>query len=200
MGLDSVNLKGEDGHANTYAMYGRRDAIVGAAKIITELEKLAYEKNGYTTLTKIRSGPYGACNIQSDVKLSFCLMNREKEGLESMGTEMESRVKGVAALHGLEYSMTRDTHLLPGDFWPEAIDCVKRACGDEGIGAITLTGHDSTMTTTLVPTAMVFARGRNGHSHTATEWTDKEDCTKGVTVLGRAVLNFDYHMHNGQQY
>lgn len=175
-------------------MYGRRDAIVGAAKIITELEKLAYDKNGYTTLTNIRSGPWGACNIQSHVRLAFCLMHREKEGLEGMGAEIEARAKGVAALHGLDMSMTRDVHLLPGEFWPEAIDCVKRACGDEGMGAITLTGHDSTMTTTLVPTAMVFARAKNGWSHTPKEWTTKEDCAKSALVLGKAVLNFDHYL------
>lgn len=191
-----MNLKGEDGHANTYPMYGRRDAILGAAKIITELEKLAYEKDGYTTLTNIRSGPWGACNIQSDVRLAFCLMNRDKDLLEAMGAEIENRVKGVAALHGLDFTLTRDVHLLPGNFWPEAIECVKTACGDEGIGSITLTGHDSTMTTKLVPTAMVFARAKNGWSHTPKEWTSKEDCAKSALVLGRAVLNFDHYMQN----
>lgn len=175
-------------------MYGRRDAIVGAAKIITDLENLAYEKGGYTTVTNVRSGPLGACNIQSDVRIAFCLMHREKDSLEGMGVEIESRARAVAALHGLELSITRDVHLLPGEFWPEAIDCVKRACGDEGIGAITLTGHDSTMTTTLVPTAMVFARAKNGWSHTPKEWTSKEDCAKSALILGRAVLNFDHYM------
>lgn len=194
LSLDSINLKGEDGHANTYPMYGRRDAITGAAKIIVELEKLAYEKNGFTTLTNIRSGPWGACNIQSDVRLAFCLMNRDNTLLEAMGAEIEARAKGIIALHGLEYTMTRDVHLPPGEFWPEAIECVKTACGEDGIGSITLTGHDSTMTTTLVPTAMVFARAKGGWSHTPKEWTSKEDCAKSALVLGRAVLNFDHYM------
>ncbi|CAM1503488.1 Fc.00g010790.m01.CDS01 [Cosmosporella sp. VM-42] len=147
---------GEDGHANTYPMYGRRDALVGAAKIITELEMLAYERNGYTTMTKIRSGPWGACNLQSNVRLAFCLMHKEVAGLDLMGSDIEARAEVVAALHGLEFEMERDIYVPPGDFWPEAIDGVKSACVDEGIGSRTGTGQDSTMTTTLVPTAMVF--------------------------------------------
>lgn len=177
-------------------MYGRRDALVGAAKLITALETLAYEHDGYTTMTNLRSGPWGACNIQSSVRLAFCLMNRSGPALDAMGAAIEAKAKGVAALHGLEMTMERDVHLPPGEFWPEAVACVRAACGEEGMGAITLTGHDSTMTTTLVPTAMVFARAKGGWSHTPKEWTSKEDCAKSALVLGRAVLNFDHYMQS----
>jgi N-carbamoyl-L-amino-acid hydrolase len=47
------------------------------------------------------------------------------------------------------------------------------------------TGHDSTMTTRLVPTAMVFVRMKDGISHSPKEWSDKEDCAEGSLVLGR---------------
>jgi N-carbamoyl-L-amino-acid hydrolase len=137
-------------------MYGRRDALVGAAKAITAIEALAYKHNGDTTVTNIISGPWGACNIQSNTKVSFCLMNKQTAKLEAMGADIETQIKGIAALHGLEVEMKRDIHVPVGDFWPEAIDCVRRACGDKGIGSRTGTGHDSTMTTTLVPTASEY--------------------------------------------
>jgi N-carbamoyl-L-amino-acid hydrolase len=187
----SLHLKGEDGHANTYKMYGRRDALVGAAKVITAVEELAYKHNGDSTVTNIISGPWGACNIQSSTKVSFCLMNKDAQAQVDMGADIEKQIKGIAALHGLELEMKRDIFVPPGDFWPEAIDCVKRACGDKGIGSRTGTGHDSTMTTTLVPTAMVFVRAKDGISHSPKEWSDKEDCMEGALALGKAVLNFD---------
>ncbi|KAL4903140.1 hypothetical protein BDW74DRAFT_186465 [Aspergillus multicolor] len=175
-----VVFTGEDGHANTYPMYGRRDALTGTAKLITQLETLAYSRNGYTTVTNIQSGPWGACNIQSKTKVVFCLMHRKTEGLEEMGSDVVRSIKGIAALHGLEYDVTRPVHLLPGDFWPEAVDCVRRACGDKGIGSRTGTAHDSTMTRLKCPTAMVFVRGKDGISHCAKEWSDKEDCEEGA--------------------
>ncbi|KAL3469707.1 hypothetical protein BJX99DRAFT_264951 [Aspergillus californicus] len=189
-----VVFKGEDGHANTYPMFGRRDALTGAAKLITQLETLAYERSGYTTVTNIQSGPWGACNIQSKTKVVFCLMHREEEGLEEMGSDVVRSIRGIAALHGLEYELDRSIHLLPGNFWPEAVDCVRRACGDKGIGSRTGTAHDSTMTRLKCPTAMVFVRGKDGISHCAKEWSDKEDCEEGALVLGKAVLNFDVYM------
>jgi N-carbamoyl-L-amino-acid hydrolase len=72
-------------------------------------------------------------------------MQWEAAGLEQMGKEVEAKIKTIASLHGLEPKVVRDVHLLPGDFWPEAVDCVRRACGENGIGSRTGTGHDSTM-------------------------------------------------------
>lgn len=191
-----LTLRGEDGHANTYAMHGRRDTLVGASKIIAELDTLAYIADGYTTTTNIQSGPVGSCNIQSWTKVVFCLMHQQLAGLEGMGSQIAAKARSIANMHGLELDVKRIMHLEPGTFWPEAIDCVKRACGDRGIGAKTLTAHDSTMTTLVCPTAMVFARAKDGISHAAKEWTSKEDCAESATVLGKAVLNFDQLLKN----
>ncbi|KAI6891080.1 hypothetical protein KC318_g14073 [Hortaea werneckii] len=192
-GIDvfEVVLRGEDGHANTYPMFGRKDSLVGASKLITELDELAYSSGGYTTATNIQSGPVGSCNIQSWTKLVFCNMHRELGGLTTMEEAITSNAQAIAARHGLELRMSRIMHLEPGSFWPGAVACVERACGGRGIGAKTLTAHDSTMTTLVCPTAMVFARGKHGISHCAKEWTSKEDCAESALVLGRAVLNFD---------
>jgi N-carbamoyl-L-amino-acid hydrolase len=73
----------------------------------------------------------------------------------------------------------------------DSINSVKRACGDKGIPSITGTAHDSTMTALKVPTAMVFVRAKDGISHSAKEWSSKEDCAEGALTLGKAVLNFD---------
>lgn len=186
-----IFFTGDDGHATTYPMYGRRDAAVGLGKLITEIDKLAYEKNGYTTVTNLRSGPWGAGNIQSTSKVTFCITHKEEKGLLEMGEIILERAAAIAALHGLECSHKRTIHLLPGKFWKDAVDCVEAGCGDMGMETMTMTAHDSTMTQLLVPTAMVMARAKNGWSHTAKEWTSKEDCAASSLALGRAVLNFD---------
>jgi N-carbamoyl-L-amino-acid hydrolase len=186
-----VTFRGEDGHANTYPMHGRRDTLVGASKLVVELDALAHTAGGYTTATNIQSGPVGCCNIQSNTKLVFCVMHQQLQGLESMGYEILSKAKAIASTHGLDMEHSRILHLEPGTFWEEAVDCVRRACGDKGMGARTDTAHDSTMTTLKCPTAMVFARAKDGVSHAAHEWTDKADCAESATVLGKSVLNFD---------
>lgn len=186
-----ANFRGEDGHANTYPMERRRDTLVGASKLIVALEDLAYSAGGYTTTTNIQSGPPGSCNIQSFTKVVFALMHPDKASIDKMAAEITLKTQAIASHHGLELDMSEILHLDPGKFWPEAVDCVKRACGDRGMAARTDTAHDSTMTTLKCPTAMVFARGKDGVSHAAHEFTSKEDCAESATVLGKAVLNFD---------
>lgn len=186
-----ITLEGENGHANTYPMYGRRDTLVGASKIMAALDQLAYDYNGYTTVTNIKSGPVGACNIQSGTKAVLCLMNPDAEALVGMAGAFRKQASSIASTHSLEIDIERILDLQPGEFWPEAVDCVRRACGDRGIGARTDTAHDSTMTQLVCPTAMVFARGKDGISHAPEEWTSKEDCAESALVLGRSVLNFD---------
>ncbi|KAK4544044.1 hypothetical protein LTR36_004542 [Oleoguttula mirabilis] len=192
-----LTFHGEDGHANTYDMEGRRDTLVGASKVITEVERLAYSAKGRSTTTNIQSGPVGACNIQSWTKIVFCVMHPELAALEHMGRTAEEKARGIASEHGLGMEISRLLHLEPGTFWPEAVDCVKRACGDRGMGAPTLTAHDSTMTTLVCPTASVFARAKDGISHCAKEWSTQEDCAESALVLGKAVLNFDQLLKDG---
>ena len=124
----NVVFHGDDGHPNTKLMWGRRDTLAASAKLINELENLAYEKNGYTTTTGIHSYPFGSCNIQSKTKVIFRLMHKEKEGLEEMGEEIVKRIKAIAGSRGLEFDLARDIHLLPGSFWPEAIDWYVLSC------------------------------------------------------------------------
>lgn len=192
-GIDvfEVTMRGEDGHANTAFMHGRKDTLVGASKLIAELDQLAYDAGGITTATNIQSGPVGCCNIQSWTKIVFCTMHSTLGGLDGMGGSISKIAESIAMRHGLELDVNRIMHLEPGQFWPEAVDCVKRACGDRGIAANTLTAHDSTMTRLVCPTGMVFARAKDGISHSAKEWSSKEDCAESALVLGRAVLNFD---------
>ena len=172
-------------------MHGRRDTLVGASKLVVELDKLAHSAGGYTTATNIQSGPVGSCNIQSNTKLVFCLMHQELQGLESMAAQIMAHADQIASTHALDIESSRILHLEPGKFWPEAVDCVRRACGERGMGARTDTAHDSTMTQLKCPTAMVFARAKDGVSHAAHEWTTQADCAESATVLGRSVLNFD---------
>jgi hypothetical protein len=58
-------------------------------------------------------------------------MHKETTGLEGMGQEIEKRIKSNTGERGLELDLSRDIHLLPGPFWENAIDNVRRACGDQ---------------------------------------------------------------------
>lgn len=189
-----VNFQGDDGHATTYAMHRRKDALVGAAKVITALEKLAYELDGFTTATAIRSGPLGFCNIQSKAKICYLIGNMDHAKLKEMCKRLEQTVEDTAATHGLEFQVEKILELPPGNFTREAVDCVARGCGAMGKAITCMSGHDSLMTILKVPTAMIFVRSKDGISHSPKEWSEKQDCADGALALGQAVLNFDEYL------
>ncbi|SCV41388.1 uncharacterized protein FFB14_07453 [Fusarium fujikuroi] len=186
-----VHLHGQDGHAATYTMNRRQDALVGAAKVIAGIERLAHEFEGFATPTAIHSGPIGFCNIQSTTKTCYLMGNINDARLTAMRKGMEQLVKQTATEHGLTFEIHKVIDLPTGHFTPAAVDCAKRGCGDKGKEITCMSGHDSLMTVLRVPTAMIFVRSRDGISHCAKEWSDKEDCADGALALGQAVLHYD---------
>ncbi len=58
-------------------------------------------------------------------------MNREAENLMAMREKSKGQVNAVAAFHGLEYKIERTIYVLPGDFIPEAVYCVRQAWGNK---------------------------------------------------------------------
>lgn len=189
-----VTFGGEDGHATTYAMNRRKDALVGASKLITALEALAHELGGFSTATAIRTGPFGFCNIQSKAKISLLIGNKDNKRFEEMCRRLELTAEAAATAHNLTSSVKQVFFLPVGGFTREAVDCVTRACEEKGIPITCMSGHDSFMTILKVPTAMIFVRSRNGDSHAATEWCEKQDCADGAQALGRSVINFDEYL------
>ncbi|KAF2478063.1 uncharacterized protein BDR25DRAFT_365091 [Lindgomyces ingoldianus] len=155
---------GEDCHTNTYPMYGRRDALVGAVKAIAAVKALACKQNGDNTITSIHSGLWGACNTQSSTKLSFCLMHKQTQGLDPMSVDIETQVKGITAMLASVWS-GRDRE--PDGYRPRYY-------------------HDYDSYTN----GRLFVREKDGINYNPKGWSDKEGSMEGILVLGKAVLDF----------
>ena len=53
-------------------------------------------------------------------------------------------------------------------------------------------GHDAqNISHHNIPTGMIFVPSQNGVSHNPNEWTDWDDCSRGVEALYRSVLEID---------
>lgn len=76
---------------------GDAEILAASARLIHELEDLAYEINGYTTTAGVHSHPFGSCNIQSEIRVVCCLMYKETEGIEAVGSEIEKRIESMPA-------------------------------------------------------------------------------------------------------
>ena len=72
---------------------------------------------------------------------------------------------------------------------------IHRAALGLGLDTIRLpsgAGHDAqNVSRHGIPTGMIFVRSKDGVSHNPNEWTDWDDCARGVEVLYRAVTELD---------
>ncbi|EOD45865.1 putative n-carbamoyl-l-amino acid protein [Neofusicoccum parvum UCRNP2] len=181
---------------NTTPMDIRKDALVGAAKIVLEVERIGHASNGgMATVSLFKSSPQNFCNIPSSVDFSFSMQHPEPAVLQGMTGQIEDFVHKVAATHGLEVTDYSNVWSYdPSDFDAEAVACVESAAKEMGYSyqrLISHTGHDSIYTNMVVPTAMVFTPCRDGISHSPLEYASPENCSVGAqTVLG-AVLKYD---------
>ncbi|GME28811.1 putative N-carbamoyl-L-amino acid hydrolase [Neofusicoccum parvum] len=191
-----VSLRGVTRHTDTTPMDIRKDALVGAAKIVLEVERIGHASNGgMATVSLFKSSPQNFCNIPSSVDFSFSMQHPEPAVLQGMTGQIEDFVHKVAATHGLEVADYSNVWSYdPSDFDAEAVACVESAAKEMGYSyqrLISHTGHDSIYTNMVVPTAMVFTPCRDGISHSPLEYASPENCSIGAqTVLG-AVLKYD---------
>lgn len=192
-GYEAV-LEGEDGHATTYAMERRQDALVGASRLTVAAEDMARELRGFATATKIRSGPWGFCNIQSKVALSWLIGHREQASFDKLCIGFEDAAHDVAGKYRLKLDLKKTVDLPVGRFTKEAVDCAANGVGDLGVAITCMSGHDSLMTMLKAPTAMLFVRSKGGYSHSPKEWSEKQDCADGALALGRTVLHYDDYL------
>jgi allantoate deiminase len=75
------------------------------------------------------------------------------------------------------------------------VAALERAATDEGIPFRRMhsgAGHDTQNIAKIAKTAMVFARSKDGRSHTPEEFTSVEDCVAAIRVLAAALHELAY--------
>lgn len=188
-------------------MDNRQDAVVGAAKMVLEVQRIGREsKTGMATVSLFKSSPEIFCNIPSIVDFSFSMQHTDLDTLEGLDEQIHRFVHETAASSGMEVSNYQHIWSFdPGVFDDTAIICVEEAVKEMGYSydklcshtgeyslkrverdVLTEMGHDSIYTQMVCPTATIFASCRNGISHSRFEYASPKTCR----VLG-AVLRYD---------
>ena len=186
-----VGIRGTPGHSGTIPMAMRRDALVGASRIIARLPLLAAENPGLLlTVGQISARPGainvvpGACDFTVDVR-------SVDPDLLIRGTELVRRlVTTTAAESALEAEITVLHKATPLTMDPGLRTVIIEAARLEGVDALEMpsgAGHDALMVGRRVPAGMIFVPSRAGISHHPDEFTALEDCERGSRVLARTL-------------
>jgi hydantoinase/carbamoylase family amidase len=203
-----VTVRGRDSHAGTTPLAARKDALLGAARMIAASNDVARELAGLITTGIFRAEPGSVNTMAHTVRFTLDIRHPSNEKLAEMVArcrEAFDRIAKVECERGVKVEWTTLTENVAVEFHQDCIAAVEEAA-EEVCGGLTEAknegkklwrhmssgaGHDSCNVSRRAPTAMIFTPTRNGMSHTPDEYCSPEDCILGAQVLLGAVLRYD---------
>ena len=186
-----IKLIGETGHAGTLPMEGRRDALVGAATIVSEVNQLARETPDLRgTVGALAVSPNAVNAVPGCVTLTAELRSPQDEVREKAGEALHRFAAGLAAKTGLQVTCERTYSQTAQPCSPELTRRLRRAAEKRAGHCIALPSgatHDASALADLCPIAMLFVRCRDGVSHNPAEHASAADMGVAVEVLAEAL-------------
>ena len=190
-----VTIAGEEAHAGAMPMKLRKNALVGAARVIERVDIIARDiPDAVSTVGLIESKPNSRNVIPGEVFLTVDFRHPDDKVLDFMEMQLGEALTEILPPLQLAYRENRIWASPPVHFSPELIDCVGVAVETAGFSSRDLVsgaGHDSVYIARVAPTTMIFVPSRGGISHNEAEWTSEEQCAAGAQVLLNAVLEYD---------
>ena len=188
-----ITLEGVESHAGPTPMNRRKDALLGAARIIELVNQIghAFDPGACATCGMIQSYPNSRNVIPGRVFLTVDFRHPEAARLDAMDTALREGIDEIVKRTGLTYDMKMVADFPPLPFDASCVGAVRDAASRLGYSAREITsgaGHDAVYMARVCPAAMVFTPCIDGISHNEAENMTPDWATAGCNVLVHAVL------------
>ena len=190
-----VSLVGFAQHTGSTPMVGRRNALLGMAKIVQAVDDIAQERAPFARATvgsQVEVGPGSRNVIPGKVDFTVDMRHPDADTLAEMDTRLRAVCHEVAVDIGLDLSLEQISHTAPVAFDEGCLAALNRACQRLGVSHTAITsgaGHDACYVARRAPTAMLFAPCKDGVSHHESESAKPDDLEAVCNVLLQAVLD-----------
>jgi N-carbamoyl-L-amino-acid hydrolase len=188
-----IRLTGFESHAGSTPMPRRKDALLGAARIVELVNRIGLSKAPLAVSTCGMLNPYPNSRnvIPGEVFMTCEVRHPSDETLDDMDAQLREGVEGIAKTIGLTYDLKQVFSYAPVAFDPACVEAVRRAAKHFGYShrdIVSGAGHDACYVARVAPTAMIFTPCVDGISHNEAEDIRQEWSTAGANVLMHAVL------------
>jgi N-carbamoyl-L-amino-acid hydrolase len=188
-----VTLTGQEAHAGPTPMHSRKDALVGAARMVGEVNRIGLENqpNACATVGLMQVSPNSRNVIPGSVFFCIDFRHPKDEVLSGMDAELRKVCAEIAADIGLEMEFEEIWYSPPVAFDEDCVSAVRKACegGDiPHMDIVSGAGHDACYLSRVAPTAMIFTPCENGISHNEIEAAEPEHLEAGCNVLLQAMI------------
>lgn len=186
-------IEGRDSHAGTTPPSMRRDALVGAARIIELVHAMmqARGEDGRGTVGFLEVLPNSRNVVPGEVRFSVEFRHPDDAELDRLDHDFEPRAFEIVRALGLKLTLTRLFKFKAQPFDADCVGLVESAAQRLGYSArriVSGAGHDAVYVARRVPTAMIFTPCRDGLSHNEEEHIEPVQAEAGGQVLFEAVL------------
>ncbi len=191
-----VTVTGEATHAGATPMPLRKNALLGAARLIDRIDAIArdHAPDAVGTVGLIENRPNSRNVVPGEVFFIVDLRHPDEAALDAMERQLHAALSDVLRPLDLSYTAARVWDSPALKFAPELIECVRIGAHKAGFSnrdMISGAGHDACYVARVAPTAMIFVPCAGGISHNEAEYTSPDQCAAGAQVLLNAVLEFD---------
>ena len=188
-----VAVIGQDAHAGPTPMELRKDALIGASRLVLEVNRIAREYPDYARATVgfMQVKPNSRNVVPGEVRLTVDMRNASDATLLRMKEDLENTAARVGAECRVAAEVREIMYFPPCQFAPTLVDSVRRAAATLGLShrdIVSGAGHDAVHLARVAPTAMIFVPCEGGISHNEIENARPEDLAAGCNVLLNAVL------------
>lgn len=188
-----AHLEGQDSHAGTTPPSARRDALVGAARVIALVDRMmrAEGEDGRGTVGFLEVIPNSRNVVPGAVRFSVEFRHPDDATLDRLDHDFEPAAFAIAREAGLKLTLTRLFKFKAQPFDPDCVGLVESAAARLGYTArkiVSGAGHDAVYVARSIPTAMIFTPCRDGLSHNELEHIEPHQAEAGAQVLFEAVL------------
>jgi N-carbamoyl-L-amino-acid hydrolase len=188
-----VLLTGQDAHAGPTPMHLRKDALLAAAQLTLEVNRIGatFPDSARGTVGHVQVKPNSRNVIPGEVRMTVDLRNARDATLLSMKNQLEEAAKAIARERRVGIDIKEVVYFPPSEFAPELVGRVRAAAQSLGFShrdIVSGAAHDAVYLARVAPTAMVFVPCEGGISHNEIENARPQDLAAGCSVLLQAVL------------
>lgn len=189
-----VMVTGMNAHAGPTPMNLRKDALLGASRIVGEVNRIALGEapHGRGTVGFMQVSPNSRNVVPGEVKFSVDFRHPDDGGLKAMEEKLRGCCAQVGNECGVRVHVEEVVYFPPCRFDAECVAAVRAAALASGYPAIEIVsgaGHDAVYVARVAPTAMIFVPCREGISHNELEDAKPEHLAAGCNVLLQAMLS-----------
>ena len=188
-----VILEGVESHAGPTPMNRRRDALLGASRVVDLVNRVGLDLAplACATVGMMEVYPNSRNVIPGRVFLTIDFRHPDDGMLARMDRQMREGVAAIADEVGLSCEIEQFFYYAPVRFADSCIDAVRAAteeCGYSMRDMVSGAGHDACYLAKATPTSMIFIPCVDGISHNEVEDAKPEWITAGANVLLYAML------------